>query len=55
MPRNSSLAQKTIVPLYHQAALYGMAAQIPDKTLVDEMAYAYLDACYAEPPEPVTA
>ncbi|GMR48070.1 hypothetical protein PMAYCL1PPCAC_18265, partial [Pristionchus mayeri] len=32
------------------AALYGMAAQIPDKSLVDEMAFAYLDACYAEPP-----
>ncbi|GMT24176.1 hypothetical protein PFISCL1PPCAC_15473, partial [Pristionchus fissidentatus] len=32
------------------AALYGLAAQIPDKSLVDEMTYAYLDACYASPP-----
>ncbi|KAF8356718.1 spl-1 [Pristionchus pacificus] len=32
------------------AALYGLAAQIPDKSLVDEMAFAYLDACYASPP-----
>lgn len=29
------------------AVLYGMAAQIPDKSLVDEMAHLYLDACYA--------
>lgn len=27
-----------------------MAAQIPDKTLVDEMTYEFLDACYAKPP-----
>ncbi|KJH45435.1 hypothetical protein DICVIV_08514 [Dictyocaulus viviparus] len=33
------------------AALYGMAAQIPDKSLVDEMTYEFLDACYAEPPQ----
>ncbi|CAI4223839.1 unnamed protein product [Auanema sp. JU1783] len=33
------------------AALYGMAAQIPDKSLVDEMIYQYLDACYSEPSE----
>ncbi|CAJ0604017.1 unnamed protein product [Cylicocyclus nassatus] len=33
------------------AALYGMAAQIPDKTLVDEMAFEFLDACYAKPPK----
>ncbi|PAV63623.1 hypothetical protein WR25_20874 [Diploscapter pachys] len=32
------------------AALYGMAAQIPDKSLIDEMVYQYLDACYAKPP-----
>lgn len=32
------------------AALYGMAAQIPDKSLVDEMICLYLDACYAKPP-----
>ncbi|KAK6021408.1 pyridoxal-dependent decarboxylase domain protein [Ostertagia ostertagi] len=32
------------------AALYGMAAQIPDKSLVDEMTYEFLDACYAKPP-----
>ncbi|XGW27072.1 hypothetical protein V3C99_007569 [Haemonchus contortus] len=33
------------------AALYGMAAQIPDKSLVDEMTYEFLDACYAKPPQ----
>ncbi|KAK6746508.1 hypothetical protein RB195_000026 [Necator americanus] len=33
------------------AALYGMAAQIPDKSLVDEMTFEFLDACYAEPPQ----
>ncbi|KHJ91697.1 pyridoxal-dependent decarboxylase domain protein [Oesophagostomum dentatum] len=33
------------------AALYGMAAQIPDKSLVDEMAFEFLDACYAKPPQ----
>ncbi|VDM59141.1 unnamed protein product [Angiostrongylus costaricensis] len=33
------------------AALYGMAAQIPDKSLVDEITYGFLDACYAEPPQ----
>ncbi|CAJ0931014.1 unnamed protein product, partial [Mesorhabditis belari] len=32
------------------AALYGLAAGIPDKTLVDEMTAAYMDACYAAPP-----
>ncbi|KAK6039407.1 hypothetical protein COOONC_23088 [Cooperia oncophora] len=33
------------------AALYGMAAQIPDKSLVDEMTFEFLDACYAKPPQ----
>ncbi|CAJ0573776.1 unnamed protein product, partial [Mesorhabditis spiculigera] len=33
------------------AALYGLAAGIPDKTLVDEMTAAYMDACYAAPPK----
>uniref|UniRef100_A0A1I7XSY6 sphinganine-1-phosphate aldolase n=1 Tax=Heterorhabditis bacteriophora TaxID=37862 RepID=A0A1I7XSY6_HETBA len=33
------------------AALYGMAAQIPDKSLVDDMAFEFLDACYAKPPQ----
>ncbi|GMS98203.1 hypothetical protein PENTCL1PPCAC_20378 [Pristionchus entomophagus] len=33
------------------AALYGMAAQVPDMSLVEEMTFAYLDACYAEPPK----
>ncbi|VDL79763.1 unnamed protein product [Nippostrongylus brasiliensis] len=33
------------------AALYGMAAQIPDKSLVDEMTYEFLDACYSKPPQ----
>ncbi|KAI1709344.1 pyridoxal-dependent decarboxylase conserved domain-containing protein [Ditylenchus destructor] len=33
----------------HTAAIYGMAAQIPDKSLVDEVAYLYLDSCYAMP------
>lgn len=28
-----------------------MAATIPDKSLVDEMTAAYLDACYAAPPK----
>ncbi|CAD6191255.1 unnamed protein product [Caenorhabditis auriculariae] len=32
------------------AALYGMAAQIPDKSLVDELICEFLDACYASPP-----
>ncbi|KAE9418524.1 hypothetical protein Angca_004288, partial [Angiostrongylus cantonensis] len=32
------------------AALYGLAAQIPDKSLVDEITHGFLDACYAEPP-----
>ncbi|CAB3406889.1 unnamed protein product [Caenorhabditis bovis] len=32
------------------AALYGMAAQIPDKSLVDEMICLYIDATYAKPP-----
>uniref|UniRef100_A0A0K0DMZ0 sphinganine-1-phosphate aldolase n=1 Tax=Angiostrongylus cantonensis TaxID=6313 RepID=A0A0K0DMZ0_ANGCA len=33
------------------AALYGLAAQIPDKSLVDEITHGFLDACYAEPPQ----
>ncbi|CAI5448099.1 unnamed protein product [Caenorhabditis angaria] len=33
------------------AALYGMAAQIPDKSLVDEMVALYIDATYAKPPK----
>lgn len=28
------------------AAVYGMAAQIPDRSLVSELVWAYLDACY---------
>uniref|UniRef100_A0A1I7YDU3 sphinganine-1-phosphate aldolase n=1 Tax=Steinernema glaseri TaxID=37863 RepID=A0A1I7YDU3_9BILA len=31
------------------AAIYGLAAQIPDKSLVEEVAYTFLDACYAMP------
>uniref|UniRef100_A0A915ECX9 sphinganine-1-phosphate aldolase n=1 Tax=Ditylenchus dipsaci TaxID=166011 RepID=A0A915ECX9_9BILA len=31
------------------ASIYGMAAQIPDKSLVDEVVYLYLDSCYAMP------
>jgi hypothetical protein len=31
------------------AAIYGMAAKIPDKTVVEEVAYLYLDACYSMP------
>ncbi|TKR64459.1 hypothetical protein L596_024986 [Steinernema carpocapsae] len=31
------------------AAIYGLAAQIPDKTLVNEVAFTFLDACYAMP------
>lgn len=33
----------------HTAAIYGMATQIPDKSLIDEVAYLYLDSCYAMP------
>ncbi|CAK5033511.1 unnamed protein product [Meloidogyne enterolobii] len=31
------------------AALYGMAAQIPDKTIIEDVAHLYLDACYSMP------
>jgi hypothetical protein len=31
--------------------LSGMAAQIPDKTMVEEIAHMYLDACYSMPPK----
>lgn len=31
------------------AAIYGMAAKVPDKSIVDEVAYLYLDACYSMP------
>lgn len=33
------------------AAIYGMAAKIPDKTIVEEVAHLYLDACYSMPPD----
>ncbi|VDO41608.1 unnamed protein product [Haemonchus placei] len=32
-----------------EAALYGMAQKIPDRSVVQEFAYAYLDACYSAP------
>ncbi|VDL69838.1 unnamed protein product [Nippostrongylus brasiliensis] len=31
------------------AALYGMAEKIPDRTIIQEFAYSYLDACYSSP------
>ncbi|KAL7079789.1 hypothetical protein ACQ4LE_001348 [Meloidogyne hapla] len=31
------------------AALYGMAAQIPDKSIIEDVAHLYLDACYSMP------
>ncbi|MFH4982832.1 hypothetical protein AB6A40_009541 [Gnathostoma spinigerum] len=31
------------------AAIYGMAASIPDKSVVNEVAFSFLDACYAMP------
>ncbi|KAK5974592.1 hypothetical protein GCK32_010427 [Trichostrongylus colubriformis] len=35
--------------LEEAAALYGMAQKIPDRSIVQEFAYAYLDACYSAP------
>lgn len=32
-----------------QAAIYGMAAQMPDKSVVEEVAHLYLDAVYSLP------
>ncbi|CAJ0942613.1 unnamed protein product, partial [Mesorhabditis belari] len=32
------------------AALYGMAQKIPDRSIVHEFAFEYLDTCYTEPP-----
>lgn len=34
---------------FFKAGIYGMAAQIPDKTLIDEVAFMYLDSCYSMP------
>lgn len=31
------------------AAIYGVAGSLPDKSLVDDVAHAYLDTCYAAP------
>ncbi|CAD5228818.1 unnamed protein product [Bursaphelenchus okinawaensis] len=31
------------------AAIYGVAGSVPDKSLVDDVTYAYLDTCYAAP------
>uniref|UniRef100_A0A0M3IFL5 sphinganine-1-phosphate aldolase n=1 Tax=Ascaris lumbricoides TaxID=6252 RepID=A0A0M3IFL5_ASCLU len=31
------------------AAIYGMASAVPDKCLVEEVSYLYLDSCYAMP------
>ncbi|VDK81627.1 unnamed protein product [Litomosoides sigmodontis] len=33
----------------NMAAIYGLAATIPDKQLVSDLAYCYLDACYSAP------
>ncbi|VDN04467.1 unnamed protein product [Thelazia callipaeda] len=35
----------------NMASIYGLAATIPDKQLVSDVAYCYLDACYAAPPK----
>ncbi|ETN74417.1 hypothetical protein NECAME_13013 [Necator americanus] len=35
--------------LEEAAALYGMAQKIPDRSIVQEFAYTYLDACYSSP------
>ncbi|CAJ0592028.1 unnamed protein product [Cylicocyclus nassatus] len=35
--------------LEEAAALYGMAQKIPDRSIVKEFAYIYLDACYSAP------
>ncbi|KAI6195567.1 hypothetical protein M3Y94_01002100 [Aphelenchoides besseyi] len=34
------------------AVVYGMAGTLPDRSLIDEVAHAYLDACYALPERP---
>uniref|UniRef100_A0A914WYW5 Uncharacterized protein n=1 Tax=Plectus sambesii TaxID=2011161 RepID=A0A914WYW5_9BILA len=34
------------------AAIYGMAASVPDKTLVEDVAFAFLDSCFATPSLP---
>lgn len=31
------------------AAIYGIAGKIPDKTVIEEVAHLYLDACYSMP------
>lgn len=42
-------------PSTGQAAVYGMAQSIPDRSVVEELACAYIDACYStrdvQPPE----
>lgn len=30
-----------------QAAIYGLAQSIPDRSVVEELAHAYIDACYS--------
>ncbi|KAI6171732.1 Pyridoxal phosphate-dependent decarboxylase domain containing protein [Aphelenchoides besseyi] len=35
------------------AVIYGMAGTLPDRSLIDEVAHAYLDACYALPERPL--
>ena len=35
------------LPTSGSAAIYGMAQQIPDRSLVSELVWAYLDACYS--------
>lgn len=44
---NHRLNLYTHIPLSVQAALYGMAQSIPDRSLVGELAWCYLDAMYS--------
>ena len=52
-PDCCSLQVRALPDVGHEsetAAIYGMAGQLPDRSLIDEVTHLYLDACYARPP-----
>lgn len=48
-PKSTFFLFFSIVYLEFQASIYGLAASIPDKSLVSDVAYMYLDSCYEMP------
>ncbi|XP_075740652.1 sphingosine-1-phosphate lyase isoform X3 [Rhipicephalus microplus] len=43
----AEIMQSPRLPSTGKAAIYGMAQSIPDRSVIEELAHAYIDACYS--------